>query len=301
MHDSVMNGHLVQPLLVAALVALASTAVHRRLPPRLASNHIAVVMVILAVAAAPTIVLVSLTYLAHVPLFGTTLQWCSHALGHHRDVPVWLGLTCTALVVVGTVRAVRVLTTYRRMSCSRPAPLTVADDAAAYAVTLPGAGGQIVVSAGLMQALDPHETEVVIAHEQAHATHRHDRYLLLGALVTAFLPPLAWLSSRLTFSLERWADETAAARCGDRRLVAATLGKVALIERSGRHPMVGFAGAAGFAGLGVAARVRLLLGPPVPHPDEKWIVALTFTVGAAALLAVFQVHHVEPLIHFLCH
>ena len=296
-----MPGHLVQPLLVAGVLALAATAVHRRLPPRLASNLIAAVMAILAVAAVPTVVLASITFLAHVPLFGTTLQWCSHALGHHSEVPVWLGVSCTALLAAGTVRCVRVVSTYRRMSCSRPAPLAVVDHAAPYAITLPGPGRRIVVSAGLLQALDPHETEVVIAHEQAHAALRHDRYLLLGALVTAFLPPLAWLSSRLSFSLERWADETAADRCGDRRLVAATLGKVALIDRPGRPPMVGFAGAAGFAGLGVAARVRLLLRPPVPHPDEKWVAALTVTVGAAAFFAAFQVHHVEPLIHFLCH
>ncbi len=296
-----MPAHLVQPLIVAALVALASTAIHRRLPPRLASRHIAVVMAILAVAAVPTVVLVAVTYLAHVPFFGSTFQWCSHALGHHREIPVWLGVSCTALLFVGTIRTVRVVASYRRMSCDHPAPLAVADDPAPFAVTLPGAGGQIVVSAGLMQALAPHEADVVIAHEQAHAALRHDRYLLLGALVTAFLPPCAWLSSRLTFSLERWADETAAERCGDRRLVATTLGKVALIERPPYRPAIGLAGAAGFAGLGVAARVRLLLSPPVPHPDEKSIVAMTVTVGVAAVFAAFQVHHVEPLIHFLCH
>ncbi len=296
-----MPAHLVQPLIVAALVALASTAIHRRLPPRLASLHIAAVMAILAVAALPTLVLVALTYLAHVPLFGTTLQWCSHALGHHREVPVWMGVSSSALLALGTVRTVRVLATYRRMSCSRPAPLTVADDPAPFAITLPGAGGQIVVSAGLMQALTPPEVDVVIAHEQAHAVLRHDRYLLLGSLVTAFLPPLAPLSSRLSFSLERWADETAAERCGDRRLVATTLGKVALIERTAPRPVVGLAGAAAFAGLGVAARVRSMLSPPVSQPDEKSIAAVTMTLGAAAVFAAFQVHHVEPLIYFLCH
>lgn len=296
-----MSGHLVQPLLVAGVLALAATAAHRRLPPRLASNLIAAVMVILAAAAVPTVVLISLTYLAHVPLFGTTLQWCSHALGHHGDVSVLLGVSCTALLVVGTVRSVKVVSTYRRMSCSRPAPVAVADDDAPYAITLPGPGRRIVVSAGLIQALDPREAEVVIAHEQAHAALRHDRYLLLGALVTAFLPFLAWLSSRLNFSLERWADETAADRCGDRRLVAATLGKVAMIERTGGRPRVGLAGAAGFAGLGVAGRVRSLLLPPVANPDEKRIAALTVTLGAAVFFAAFQVHHIEPLIHFLCH
>ena len=211
-------------------------------------------------------------------------------------------MSCTALLILGTVRTIRVITTYRRMSCSRPAPLAVADDPAPYAITLPGAGGQIVVSAGLMRELTPHEADVVIAHEQAHAALRHDRYLLLGALVTAFLPPLAPLSSRLTFSLERWADESAAERCGDRRLVAATLGKVALIERGGGHrTSVSLAGAAGFSGLGVAARVRMLLSPPASYPDDRSIAAITVTVGAAAVFAAFQVHHVEPLISFLCH
>jgi len=32
---------------------------------------------------------------------------------------------------------------------------------------------------------------VVMAHEQAHARHRHDRCKLLAVVATAFIPPVA--------------------------------------------------------------------------------------------------------------
>jgi hypothetical protein len=74
--------------------------------------------------------------------------------------------------------------------------------------------------------LDEDEQRIVLAHERAHAHYRHDRYLLAAEPAAAALPPLRALARRVNYSIERWADEAAAAICGDRRLVAITLGKV---------------------------------------------------------------------------
>ena len=109
-----------------------------------------------------------------------------------------------------------------------PGTVEITDHDQTFAFTLPGRGGQVVLSTGLIDMLDEAEQQVVLAHERAHAHHRHDRYLLTAQLAAAVMPLLRPLAGRLQFSLERWADETAVARCGDRGFVARTLGKVAL-------------------------------------------------------------------------
>ena len=58
-------------------------------------------------------------------------------------------------------------------------------------------------------------------------------FALVAAVTAALLVPLHPLVNRLRFSVERWADEEAVRECGDRNLVARTLGRVALIGASG--------------------------------------------------------------------
>jgi len=109
--------------------------------------------------------------------------------------------------------------------------------------------------------------------------------VMVEALDALPLPPLRTLSNRVTYSIERWADESAAAVCGDRRLVAVTLGNVALH----RHP----ATVSGFAGLGVASRMGALLEPPVGNPRRPLVIAMWSAVVMTAGLSLFQLHHVD--------
>ena len=60
--------------------------------------------------------------------------------------------------------------------------LTVLDDAGPDAYALPGRPGAIVVTTGMLRALDPAEREVLLAHERAHLAGRHH----------LFLPPSRW-------------------------------------------------------------------------------------------------------------
>jgi beta-lactamase regulating signal transducer with metallopeptidase domain len=171
----------------------------------------------------------------------------------------------------------------------------VIESAALFAYTLPGRGGQVVMSSGLVGELTPEELAVVLAHERAHALHRHDRHVLIADLANAVVPVVRPLQRRLVFALERWADETAVAITGaDRRMVAHTLARVALSHDVGPAPAVAF------GGLGVAARVEALLDPPSLSRARLWVTVMSVGIGTVAAAGAVQVHHVVPLLVALC-
>ena len=287
-----MTVSLAFPLLVTLVVAAAATSAHRRLPPRIAARFAIVGLVVVALAALPTALVVAFGFLAHMPVFGVGFEWCARAIGVHGSVPPWIGLPVLGLLGTGAVRTVRLVRDHRQLRLHAPHPVQIAESAKPYAVTLPGRAGQIVISTAMIDLLDDDERGIVLAHEAAHARYRHDRYLLIAELAAAAVPPLRALARRVNYSIERWADEAAAAACGDRKLVAITLGKVALQTQPST--------VAGFAGLGVAARMTALLAPPVPLPGRHHIVTLWAALAVAAGFSLYQLHHVERLLTALC-
>jgi Zn-dependent protease with chaperone function len=288
----VMLGSLAFPLLVTLGVAAIATSAHRRLPPRLAARFITITLGLVVAAALPTALIVAVAFLAHVPVVGIGFQWCTHAIGLHGAISPWIGVPALALVAIGVVRTVRLVRQHRALRLDHAHPIHIAQSHKPYAVTLPGRAGQIVISTAMLDMLDDAERRIVVAHEEAHARYRHDRYLLAAELATAVLPPLRALARRVNFSIERWADEEAVAACGDRRLVAVTLGKVALQS----HPPI----VAGFAGLGVAARMEALLAPPISKPHRSHLVLLWSSLVVTAAFSLYQIHHLEKLITALC-
>lgn len=284
---------ILLPLTVAVGLAVTVAATHRRLPPVIAARAVTITLAVVATASAPTFWIVSLGYVTHLPLMGGRLDWCAEALGVHDPIPGWIGVPAMLLSIAGLVRARNVLRSYRRLRHDCPGSVEVADHPQPFAFTLPGRGGHVVLSSGLIDLLDDAEQEVVLAHERAHAHHRHDRYLLTAQLAAALMPPLRFLAGRLQFSLERWADEMAVAHCGDRSFVARTLGKVAL--RS-----ITPAGAMSFAGLGVPARVAALLSPPMTSLRSGSHAALWVAITATGMLAALQIHHLARLVTALC-
>lgn len=287
------NLSIMLPLVAAISVAAAVTGLHRMVPPRLAARCVAVTMVVVVVAALPTVWILSLAFLAHTPFVGTGFEWCVKAFGVHQGVPVAIGLPALIVAASGFCRVVGTIRANRRLRHDAPGSVEVAGHDRPFAFTMPGRGGHIVLSSALVDLLDDEEREVVVAHEAAHGRHRHDRYLLIANITAAAVPFLRPLASRLEFSLERWADEAAVAQCGDRRFVARTLGKVALGHAAPR-------GALTFAGLGVAARVAALLAPPVRQPRRPLVVGLWSAIATTGLLALFQIHHLGGLTGALC-
>ena len=287
-----MIGSLVFPLLVTLGVAGVATSAHRYLPPKLAARFVTVALVLVVIAALPTALVVAIVFLAHAPGVGEGFQWCAEALGLHSSVPAWIGIPVLVLLATGVVRTVRLVRQHRALRSDEAQPIHIAHSHKPYAVTLPGRAGQIVISTAMVELLDEDEHRIVVAHEEAHARYRHDRYLLTAELAAAVLPPLRGLARRVNYSLERWADEAAAAVCGDRKLVAVTLGKVALQT----HPPT----VAGFAGLGVASRMGALMAPPIPKPHRSQLVVLWSSLAITAGFSIYQLHHLERMLIALC-
>lgn len=287
-----MPGAMVLPLLLAAVLALATAALHRRLPPVLATRVSTAALVVVAAAAVPTVWITGASYLVHAPLIGRWMDSCAEALHAHHPMSPWLGVPALLLTAVGIGRAVRTVRAYRDVRDDRPGVDVVVDDDL-VAFTVPGRGGRIVLSTALQEALSHDELQVVLAHERAHGRHRHDRYLLVAQVAAALLAPLQPLVSRLRFSLERWADEEAVQVCGDRRFVARTLGRVA-VYRADRRP------ALAFTGLGVAGRMSALMAPPAPQPNLAGRGLLLGLIALTSVFAAFQIQHLAGMALSFC-
>jgi len=172
----------------------------------------------------------------------------------------------------------------------------VVDSPELIAYAAPGDPGCVVVSRGLLDALEPRERQVVLAHERAHLYHGHHRYLLAGEIAVAIVPFLGPLVDQIRLATERSADESAAeALGGDRRLVARTIARAA-ITRTVHDGLVG-----AFGGASVPARVQALIGPP---QNPALTVAAFPVIGATAAVTVLagsvQVHHFVELIEHVC-
>ncbi|MER7403480.1 M56 family metallopeptidase [Streptomyces sp. NPDC000070] len=154
--------------------------------------------------------------------------------------------------------------------------VAVLPDELPYAYALPGGRrDRVVVTTALLDCLEPAERRALFAHERAHLTARHHRFLLAVQLAARANPFLRPLRTAVSYTAERWADEEAAQRVGSRRTVACAIGKAALVSRG--TPV---ATLAGFAAPGpVPRRVAALLGPA--PAVRNWPSVFT-SVGLAA-------------------
>ncbi|BAN03497.1 M56 family metallopeptidase [Ilumatobacter coccineus] len=279
-----MTDFVALPLVVTLAVALAGNHRLDRLRPERAARAGAAMLAALLTTAPLTLWLIGLSGLAHMGLHNPVTDWSRHVLPDHAPFGAVLGIASLAAALMGTVRAGGVLTRHRRLRCSTTRPVEFVETDEVYAYTLPGPARTIAISHGLRDSLDDNEFAVVLAHERAHARHRHDRFKLLALLTTAFIPFLTPARTRLEFHLERWADEEALADTGvERRLAARTIAKVALAMPSPHAAL-------GIADHGVAARAAALL-EPVEQPAMAVRLQTSVIVLATFVLAAYQLHH----------
>lgn len=132
--------------------------------------------------------------------------------------------------------------------------LVVTGDAAADAYAVPGWPGRIVVSEGMLGALDDRGRAALLAHERAHLKNHHHWFTAVARLSAAANPLVRPLASAVEYSVERWADEAAAAEVGDRQLVARAIANAAIAAKATRAASA-MAGALGAVGSGICARV----------------------------------------------
>lgn len=282
----------------AAAVALATAAGFVRLPvrPRVAMGLLATIAATVALTVLAVVVVGSTGLLARSTPGVALVHWCP-AIPFHHEVTYLEGVLAAAILAAATLRIRRVLLARRQASTDLDGRrLSVLETAEPIAFAAPGEPGCVVVSQGMLDVLSPPERQVLFAHERAHLSQKHHRYLLLAELSVAVLPLLRPLAEQLRLATERSADEAAADAVGDRRLVARTIAKAA-ISTNAYHGLVG-----AFGGSSVPMRVRALVGPA---PSRVVVAAAwaTFAVVAGSAMAAgsIQFHHLAELIRHLCH
>ena len=141
-----------------------------------------------------------------------------------------LTAAAVAVAVVIRARARALAESYRRAASMAPGGrVVVVPGRSIEAYALPGSPGRIVVSGRLLDALDDRGRAALLAHEHAHLAGRHHLFTTVAHLAAAANPLLLPVARAVDYTVERWADERAAAITGDRRLVASTIGQVALL------------------------------------------------------------------------
>ncbi|MEU6198853.1 M56 family metallopeptidase [Streptomyces sp. NPDC047061] len=269
------------PFLVTVVLAVVAPRLARRFAPRPAAWALAGGALVTALGWLGSLALLAFTGLAQIPEVAEEGRWSVTAL--RADDPVYLTVSALATVTllasltglaVAAVRQIRHLLWARRECARLPGDLELAvlDDASPHAFALPGAPGRIVVSHGMLRCLGDAEREALLAHERAHLRGRHHLFQTAWRLTAAACPLLRPLAETGGFVLERWADEEAATRLGDRTVVARAVGRAALA--SAKAPTRASLAATGGA---VPQRVRALLAPPPPRR------ALPLVAGAALL------------------
>ncbi|MDH6576905.1 M56 family metallopeptidase [Kitasatospora sp. MAP5-34] len=274
---------LVLPLTVLPIARLAGQHLH----PRSATRLLTVVGSVLALCSTVCLVMLVVVGTAQVPGNPLPDGWSDPDVRAAVPYAEFSGTLATAALAVACAGCARVIAQHCRIrrqarlalgELSAMPELAILPDAIPYAYALPGAPGRIVVSTGMLACLDPDERRVLVAHERAHLTGRHHRFLLATQVAASLNPFLRPLRAAVAYSTERWADEEAAQVVGDRRLTARAVGKAALSSQSVHHT-----GVLGFATSGpVPRRIAALLAPA--PPTRRWPPAGT-PAGLAALVA----------------
>ncbi|MEU0965576.1 M56 family metallopeptidase [Streptomyces sp. NPDC005917] len=293
------------PLLLSLIAPLGARPLAERCEPRLATWLLTASALVLGTASTISLGLLAAAGLIRIPQLASLGHWSAHTAQH--DDPAALSVSLVAGLLLGgaVLMAARMLWRRARSlaaaaweAACMPARdgLVVVDDDAPDAYAIPGLPGRVVVSTGMLHTLDETEHDVLLAHERAHLTAHHYAFVALAQLGAAANPLLRPLATAVTYTIERWADENAAASTGDRKRVARTVGKAALAAH--RTPVfartagaaLGILGRRGRSGAGpVPRRVAALLAPPLGrHPA---LTAATAAVLTAATLATAEAAH----------
>ena len=292
------------PLLLPALLAVLARPVSDRLHPRHATWVLTGAAAVLSASAALALALLAVSAVVRIPPVASLGRMSMTVLGpgtaYGMSAGALAGLLLTAAAVTAAVFLFRwyrgLAGAYReaRQLPGRRQPV-VLDDQAASAYALPGRPGRIVVTAGMLDALDDTGRAALLAHERAHLAGFHHLYTSAARLAAAANPLLRPAARAVEYTVERWADEEAAEAVGDRRLVAHAIGRAALAatprQPRARPAVLGavFSPAhrdANDAGP-IPRRVAALLAPVPPRPLALLAVVLALTVlaGVCALEA----------------
>ncbi|HEY3610516.1 MAG TPA: M56 family metallopeptidase [Pseudonocardiaceae bacterium] len=275
---------LVLPVLVVPMVRWLCGRLH----PALASWLAVVSGLVLCFCAFVVLGLLTFVSLSTLSVFARFGHWSPTALQEldlvHQPIDLAAGALLAVFLTTGIVAAcgrLRALAGAYRAArrCRDGGELTVVVDDRPLAHALPGRPGRIVVSTSMLAVLTPAQRRALLAHEQAHLDRRHHLFVAVIDVLAAANPLLRPLAGTIRFTTERWADEIAAGRVGDRTVVAQAVGRAAL---AGRTPSGGTVAMAATAGPVPRRVTALLTAPPVAR---LWSVLLS-PVGLFTLVVL---------------
>jgi Zn-dependent protease with chaperone function len=281
---------------VSLLFAATAPNLGQRLPPALATRVLVSGSVAVTASTMFVLAVVAFTWLGQLPGIAALGSWSAATLQHDDPIPGPAAIGSALLLpLLGAqaattiVRRCRALLGVQRSCRHLPntSSLVVVDAERADAFTTPQRRGRIVVTTGLLRALDPAERRVVLAHETSHLEHRHPWWVLAAELAAAANPMLSPTARAVAHTVERWADEDAAGAVADRTLTARTLARTALLMHRG--PTVVPGAALGLMNADVPGRVQALLSPPSRR--RPGAVAALATLALASMLAAIAVQH----------
>jgi len=286
-------------LLPAAAVIVATMGIARfahRLRPWLAAWILTLLSAAAVTASAGALSAVIVAQLASVPWLAARVGWCVKMAGG----PLPLVAVVAALLAAGSAACNLTRAARRQRSEARgfgADPVVVVPSASVVALAVPGRfgkPGQIVVTTGMLGALDPDERRAMFAHELAHLALRHHLFRRVSGLAAAGLPFLRTVHLEVGFATERWADERAARDVGSRSLVARAVAKGAFAAAGEPLPP----GVMALTGARTEARITSLLEDhrPSASAEATFTSAALVTVGLAAT----QVHHLVTLALHAC-
>lgn len=308
------------PLLLPLFAACAARPLGERLDPRAATWLLAGSAAALALFSSAALAVLAAAGFVRLPLVAPAGHWSAATVRAGDSVSKAEAAVAALLLAAAGWAALRLLWRRTRALAAAaieaaclpgPARVVVVADPAPDAYALPGLPGRVVVSTGMLGALEPAEREAMLAHESAHLSGHHYAFVAVAQFAAAANPLLRPLAETVAFTVERWADETAAAACGDRRQVARAVGKAALAaHRSPARRRLPF-GALGLFGLRggtpagpgpVPRRVAALLAPPprrLSPPLDRSLLPAAITlaaVGVSALSAFAAAHDLHALL-----
>jgi len=332
------------PLVIPVLAALAARSFADRLPPAVATWLLTGSSVALAAASSAVLGLLALTALVRVPLVATVAHMSARVMSRTDPASLPVAILAGALLAAAAVaaggalwRRARAIVAAGRQARHLPGSnqVVVTDDNAADAYTLPGWPCRIVVTTGMLRALTDSERQVLLAHERAHAGGSHYLFTSAARLAAAANPLLRPVAAQVGYTVERWADEHAAAATGDRPLTARAIARAAMATTAAPPERTGPATALGLVGVDsegaqqgderpgrggtpgrdrwrlprisslrrsgmrragpVPRRVAALLGPP-PQPSLLLLAAAVLLVAISGLSALEAARNMHQLI-----
>lgn len=205
------------------------------------------------------------------------------ALRLPEPVPDPVALVAAALLLAAAVRLI--IDLRRRLGIVRELRavgvphegVVIADLGAPMAVAIPGRPGHLLVTTAILRLLDRREQQVLFAHERAHLRHRHHIFVVAAAAAAAVNPLLIPAREAVSYLVERWADEDAAAEVGNRDLTARAIARAALATVP-PGPLLGIGG-------GIAVRRVRALADPAPEPGRRRFLGLVVLITAFAAAA----------------